>query len=36
MLLTHTTWLPKYFEGKAAVTAKAESPPPAVEAPVKK
>lgn len=28
MLLTHTTWLPKYFNGAAKVaTAAAESPP---------
>jgi light-harvesting protein B-800-850 alpha chain len=25
-LLTHTTWLPKYYEGKAAVVAKADMP----------
>lgn len=26
MLLTHTTWLKKYFEGKPAATASIESP----------
>ncbi len=26
MLLTHTTWLPAYYNGKAAVTAAAEAP----------
>lgn len=35
MLLTHTTWLPKYYEGK--VSAMSESPPPdAPAAPAKK
>jgi len=27
-LLTHTTWLPKYYEGKAATTAAAAVPAP--------
>jgi light-harvesting protein B-800-850 alpha chain len=35
MLLTHTTWLPKYYEGKAAVTAPADTSAPAVAAPKK-
>jgi light-harvesting protein B-800-850 alpha chain len=26
MLLTHTTWLPQYFNGKAATTAAAPAP----------
>jgi hypothetical protein len=26
MLLTHTTWLPKYYEGKAVKTAAVEAP----------
>jgi light-harvesting protein B-800-850 alpha chain len=26
MLLTHTTWLPAFFQGKPAVTAAAEAP----------
>jgi light-harvesting protein B-800-850 alpha chain len=26
MLLTHTTWLPKYYEGKAAVMATTAAP----------
>jgi light-harvesting protein B-800-850 alpha chain len=26
MLLTHTTWLPKYYEGKATKTAAIEAP----------
>ncbi len=33
MLLTHTTWLPKYYEGKAAVTAAAPADAPATAAP---
>jgi len=40
MLLTHTTWLPKYYEGKAAVVATADTggtaaAPPAAAAPKK-
>jgi light-harvesting protein B-800-850 alpha chain len=26
MLLTHTTWMPKYYEGKVVKTAAAEAP----------
>jgi light-harvesting protein B-800-850 alpha chain len=33
MLLTHTTWLPKFLEGKAAVVATAAAPPAMAEAP---
>jgi light-harvesting protein B-800-850 alpha chain len=33
MLLTHTTWLPKYYEGKAATTAAAEAPAQTAAAP---
>lgn len=31
-LLTHTTWLPKYYEGKATATAAAPAPAPLVAA----
>lgn len=36
MLLTHTTWVPKFLEGKAAMSSAAESPPDAPAAPAKK
>jgi light-harvesting protein B-800-850 alpha chain len=38
MLLTHTTWLPKYYEGKSAVVAVADAGATAnaATAPVKK
>jgi light-harvesting protein B-800-850 alpha chain len=36
MLLTHTTWLPAYYQGKPAVTATAEAPATAPAAAVKK
>jgi light-harvesting protein B-800-850 alpha chain len=33
MLLTHTTWLPKYYEGKSVKTAAAEAPADIAAAP---
>ncbi len=33
MLLTHTTWLPKYYEGKATKTAAIEAPASVATAP---
>jgi len=32
-LITHTTWLPKYYEGKPAATAPAAAAAPAVAKP---
>jgi light-harvesting protein B-800-850 alpha chain len=33
MLLTHTTWLKKYYEGKAATTAQVDAPTTTAAAP---
>jgi light-harvesting protein B-800-850 alpha chain len=36
MLLTHTTWLPKYYEGKAKVVAVVDTPEKVALAPPSK